>query len=70
MDKEIKQAIKLLQDKNLVWSSDFETIRENLASLMQKIFELEYHQLEPEIGDLALNLTRERESNAGESNAS
>lgn len=68
MDKDINEAIKLLKDDNLVWSNDFETIRRNLARLMEKIFQIEYHWLEPEIGDLALNLIKEREINVGESN--
>lgn len=30
----IKQAIALLQDQNLIWSDDFETIREPLADYL------------------------------------
>ena len=60
----LSKAITLLEDKNLVWSSDFEVIRKNLARLLAKALEDEYHYLEPEIGDLALNLIRERETNA------
>ena len=51
-------ALKLLNDPNLVWSEDFESIRKNLALLMAKAWEMEYAGLEPELGDLALNLTR------------
>lgn len=60
----LSKAITLLEDENLVWSSDFEVIRKNLARLLAKALEDEYHYLEPEIGDLALNLIRERETNA------
>jgi hypothetical protein len=60
-------AIELLKDDNLVWSSDFEAIRKNLARLMEKAWELEYHSLEPEIGDIALNLVRG--NNAGRPDA-
>ena len=65
-DKEIFDAILLLKDENLVWSSDLEAIRRNLARLLERIMQVEWHYLEPEIGDLALNLIREteRESNA------
>jgi hypothetical protein len=56
--EEFSKALDLLNDDNLVWSSDFEAIRKNLAGLMAKAWELEYHSLEPEIGDLALNLVR------------
>ena len=57
MDK-FPEALKLLNDQNLVWSEDFESIRKNLALLMAKAWEMEYAGLEPELGDLALNLVR------------
>lgn len=69
LDDDISRAIMLLRDDNLVWSSDFELIRKNLAGLLARALQTEYHYLEPEIGDLALNLIRERENIAGESNA-
>lgn len=56
--EEFAKAIELLKDDNLVWSSDFELIRKNLARLMEKAWEMEYAVLEPEIGDIALNLVR------------
>jgi regulator of replication initiation timing len=60
-EKEIFDAILLLKDENLVWSSDLEAIRRNLARLLERIMQVEWHYLEPEIGDLALNLIRETE---------
>ena len=60
-EREIFDAIQLLKDENLVWSSDLEAIRRNLARLMERIMQVEWHYLEPEIGDLALNLIRETE---------
>jgi regulator of replication initiation timing len=62
-EKEIFDAILLLKDENLVWSSDLEAIRRNLARLMERIMQVEWHYLEPEIGDLALNLIREEGGN-------
>ena len=56
--EDLPEALKLLNDENLVWSDDFESIRKNLALLMAKAWEMEYAGLEPEIGDLALNLIR------------
>lgn len=56
--EEFSEALELLNDDNLVWSSDFEAIRKNLARLMAKAWEMEYAVMEPEIGDLALNLVR------------
>ena len=60
-EREIFEAINLLKDENLVWSSDLEAIRRNLARLLERIMQVEWHYLEPEIGDLALNLIRETE---------
>ena len=56
--EDFSEALRLLDDKNLVWSEDFERIRKNLALLMAKAWEMEYAGLEPELGDLALNLVR------------
>lgn len=56
--EEFSKALELLSDDNLVWSDDFESIRKNLASLLAKAWEMEYAGLEPEIGDLAINLVR------------
>jgi regulator of replication initiation timing len=68
-EREIFEAINLLKDENLVWSSDLEAIRRNLARLMERIMQVEWHYLEPEIGDLSLNLIREeRDSNARRTN--
>jgi hypothetical protein len=64
--EEFANALQLLQDDNLVWSDDFESIRKNLALLMAKAWEMEYAGLEPELGDLALNLVRGQ--NAGRPN--
>jgi regulator of replication initiation timing len=58
-EREIFDAILLLKNENLVWSSDLEAIRRNLARLLERIMQVEWHYLEPEIGDLALNLIRE-----------
>lgn len=56
--EEFSKALDLLNDRHLVWSDDFESIRKNLALLMAKAWEMEYAGLEPELGDLALNLVR------------
>jgi hypothetical protein len=60
-EKEIFDAILLLKDDEREWSSELEAIRRNLARLMERIMQVEWHYLEPEIGDLALNLIRETE---------
>ena len=56
--EDFSDALRLLNDPNLVWSDDFEGIRKNLALLMAKAWEMEYAGLEPELGDLAFNLVR------------
>ena len=56
--EDFSEALRLLDDKNLVWYEDFESIRKNLSLLMAKAWEMEYAGLEPELGDLALNLVR------------
>ncbi len=66
--EEFSNALELLNDENLVWSDDFEGIRKNLASLMAKAWEMEYAGLEPEIGDLALNLVRGQNAGRLETN--
>ena len=69
--EEFSKALQLLNDDHLVWSDDFESIRKNLAGLMAKAWEMEYAGLEPELGDLALNLVRgqnARESHTAETN--
>jgi regulator of replication initiation timing len=65
-EREIFDAIQLLKSDEREWSSELEAIRRNLARLMERIMQVEWHYLEPEIGDLALNLIREteRENNA------
>lgn len=59
---EIEQAVALLRDDNLVWSSDFETMRKSLADLLEKANDIDFAvaSLEPEIGDLAIKLLNER----------
>jgi hypothetical protein len=51
----------LLKDDEREWSTELEAIRRNLARLLERIMQVEWHYLEPEIGDLALNLIRETE---------
>ena len=61
---ELEKALKLLEDKNLVWSQDFDTIRLELSQLMRKAAEVRYRELEVELDSLAKGITNERENNA------
>ena len=61
---ELEQAIKLLEDKNLVWSEDFDTIRLELTQLMRKAADEQYHELEAELDALAKQISNEGSNNA------
>jgi hypothetical protein len=66
LDSDLTKAINLLNDDNLIWSRDFESIRIPLAGVLVKATQVEYHHLEPQITELCLRLISERESNARE----
>lgn len=59
---EVERAIELLSDDDLVWSSDFELIRHDLAELMINANQAIY----PIVVDIALNLLKEGELNVRE----
>jgi hypothetical protein len=61
---ELEKAIKLLEDENLVWSGDFDTIRLELTQLLRKAADVEYHRLEAELDALARQLSNEGKNNA------
>ena len=61
---ELEKAIKLIEDKNLVWSEDFDTIRLELTQLMRKAADIEYHKLEAELDALAKAVNNEGSNNA------
>lgn len=61
---ELEKAIKLLEDKNLVWSQDFDTIRLELAGLMRKAADEQYAKLEAELDALAKSISNEGSNNA------
>ncbi len=46
---ELEKTLKLLEDNNLVWSKDFDTIRLELSQLLRKAAEVRYRELEAEI---------------------
>jgi len=61
---ELEKAIKLIEDKNLVWSEDFDSIRLELTQLMRKAADVEYHRLEAELDALAKAVNNEGSNNA------
>ena len=61
---ELAKATKLLEDKNLVWSEDFDTIRLELTQLLRKAIDVQYHELEAELDRLAKSLMNEGSDNA------
>jgi hypothetical protein len=54
--KEIDELIKILKDNELVWSHDFDAIREPLAKLLEKIAQLDTHQFDDNVSELATSL--------------
>lgn len=48
-EPELREAVALLRDEQLVWSEDFEVIRVPLAGLLAKIAQLPTHQLDEEL---------------------
>jgi hypothetical protein len=54
--KEIDELIKILKNNELVWSNDFETIRQPLAKLLETIAQLDTHQFDENVSELASNL--------------
>jgi hypothetical protein len=61
---ELEKAMNLLEDKNLVWSEDFDTIRLELTQLMRKAADVQYHKLEAELDALAKSVSNEGSNNA------
>jgi hypothetical protein len=61
---ELAKAVKLLEDKNLVWSEDFDTIRLELTQLLRKAADVQYYELEAELDRLAQSLMNEGSNNA------
>lgn len=61
---ELEKAVKLLEDSNLVWSTDFDTVRLELAELMRKAANEQYHKLEAELDALARKVSNEGRNNA------
>jgi hypothetical protein len=61
---ELQKAVKVLEDNNLVWSQDFDTIRLELSQLMRKAAEVRYRELEAELDSLVKAITNEGENNA------
>ena len=61
---EWQKAVKLLEDNNLVWSKDFDTIRLELSQLMRKAAEVRYRELEAELDGLSKAITNEGDNNA------
>lgn len=61
---ELEKAVKLLEDDNLVWSQDLDTIRLELTQLMRKAAHEQYHELEAELDALARKVSNEGSNNA------
>lgn len=53
----LHEALKLLKDDHLVWSEDFESVREPLAKLLTLIDQSPTHQFDDAVDEIVRNLS-------------
>lgn len=51
-----EELLKILRDEKLVWSLDFESIRKPLVKLLIHIEQVDSHQFDDDVDDIARNL--------------
>lgn len=51
-----EELLKILRDEELVWSLDFESIRKPLVKLLIHIEQVDSHQFDDDVDDIARNL--------------
>lgn len=59
MTQQIDKAIRLLRDDNLIWDSDFEIIRHELANLLDVATQFEYRHIEDQVDAIVSVLVKE-----------
>lgn len=52
----IQELLKLLRDDELVWSADFESIRKPLEKLLTHIEQVDSHQFDDDVDQIAKGL--------------
>jgi hypothetical protein len=52
----IQELLKLLRDEELVWSADFESIRKPLLKLLTHIEQVDSHQFDDDVDEIASGL--------------
>jgi hypothetical protein len=52
----LQELIKLLKDEELVWSADFESIRKPLVTLLTHIEQVDSHQFDDDVDEIARGL--------------
>jgi hypothetical protein len=52
----LQELLRILRDEELVWSSDFESIRKPLLKLLMHIEQVDSHQFDDDVDELASKL--------------
>ena len=52
----LQELLRILRDEELVWSSDFESIRKPLLKLLMHIEQVKSHQFDDDVDEIARGL--------------
>ena len=52
----LAELLKLLRDEEMIWSSDFESIRKPLVQLLTHIEQVDSHQFDDDVDNIAKGL--------------
>jgi hypothetical protein len=52
----LQELLKILRDQELVWSADFESIRKPLVTLLTHIEQVDSHQFDDDVDEIARGL--------------
>ena len=52
----LQELLRILRDEELVWSSDFESIRKPLLKLLTHIEQVDSHQFDDDVDEIASKL--------------
>lgn len=52
----LQELLRILRDEELVWSSDFESIRKPLLKLLMHIEQVDSHQFDDDVDEIASKL--------------
>jgi hypothetical protein len=52
----LEELLRILKDEHLVWSADFESIRKPLVKLLTHIEQVDSHQFDDDVDEIAKGL--------------